>query len=104
MNMLTATDIGCATLITMKTLEQVEDLVEAAVDRGEVVVSAVRNQDIANVLCEMSRLKVLFNLQTFKLVKGDVLFYANYMGPRIPRRATKLPPGGRVEWYQINVL
>ena len=104
MKMLTATDIGCATYITSKTLEEVEDLVEAAVERGETVISAVRNQDIAAVLSEMSRLKLTFNLQTFKLVKGDVLFYANYLGPRIPRHATQLPPGGHVEWYQISVL
>lgn len=104
MNMLTATDIGCPTLITSRTLEQVEDLVEAAVGRGEVVISAVRNKDIANVLSETSRLKVVFNLETFKLVKGDVLFYANYLGQRIPRHAKTLPEGSRIEWYQINVL
>jgi hypothetical protein len=35
---------------------------------------------------------------------GDVLFVAQYLGPRLPEGATELPEGSRLEWRRVEVV
>jgi hypothetical protein len=61
------------------------------------MVSDVGHPDTAAVL------GVAFNRATLRLAKGDILFVAQYIGPRLPEGATTLPEGARFEWVEVRV-
>jgi hypothetical protein len=61
------------------------------------MVSVVGHPDTAAVL------GVAFNRVTLRLNAGDVLYVAQYVGPRLPEGATTLPEGARFEWVEVRV-
>jgi hypothetical protein len=60
-------------------------------------VSVVGHADTAAVL------GVTYNRVTLRLAEGDVLFVAQYIGPRLPEGATALPDGARFEWVEVRL-
>ena len=60
--------------------------------------SVVGHEDMANLL------GVPFNRTTLRLVKNDVLYVAQYSGPRLPEGATELPEGASFKYYKVKVL
>lgn len=60
-------------------------------------VSFVGHADTANILgveCHRGDLKITEN---------DVLYVAQYMGPRLPEGATELPEGAVIEFYRVTL-
>lgn len=60
--------------------------------------SAVGHQEIAELL------KVPYNRVTLKVKKGDVLYVAQYSGPRLEEGATQLPEGATIIYYHIVLI
>ena len=71
----------------------------ARVEEGEVpkgtAISAVGHADLARSI------GVEFARRSLALRKGDVLYVAQYKGPRLPEGATTLPEGSQVEWFKV---
>ena len=40
---------------------------------------------------------------TVSLESGDTCLVAQYIGPRLPEGATRLPDGARMEWYVVEI-
>ena len=60
--------------------------------------SAVGHEQIAELL------NVPYNRITLKVKKGDVLYVAQYSGPRLPEGATELPDGATIIYYHIVLI
>lgn len=61
------------------------------------MVSVVGHPDTAAVL------GVAFNRATLRLSAADILYVAQYIGPRLPEGATTLPEGARFEWVEVRL-
>jgi hypothetical protein len=61
------------------------------------MVSVVGHPDTAAVL------GVAFNRATLRLNAGDVLYVAQYVGPRLPEGTVTLPEGARFDWVEVRV-
>jgi hypothetical protein len=64
--------------------------------------SCVGHADVAAVLSELIEFDVPVNRISIKLNPGDILVVGQYVGPRLPEGATKLPDGARIDWYIVN--
>jgi hypothetical protein len=47
--------------------------------------------------------EVPMNRATVQLTAGDVLFVAQYSGPRLPEGATSLPDGAKIEFLRVTL-
>jgi len=73
---------------------------------GEVpkdAVSIVGHADVAAVMSNLLGFAVPVNRVTVSLQPGDVLFVGQYVGPRLPEGATKLPDGAKIRWYRVDL-
>lgn len=61
------------------------------------MVSVVGHADTATLL------GVAFNRISLRLEAGDVLYVAQYIGPRLPEGATAIPEGARFEWIEVRL-
>jgi hypothetical protein len=61
------------------------------------MVSVVGHPDTAAML------GVAFNRATLRLSAGDVLYVAQYLGPRLPEGTVTLPEGARFEWIEVRL-
>ena len=43
------------------------------------------------------------NRETVRLLKGDSLIVAQYVGPRLPEEATVLPEGATIKWVRVVI-
>jgi hypothetical protein len=68
----------------------------AAPDTSHMM-SVVGHADTAAIL------GVAHNRVTLRLAAGDVLYVAQYEGPRLPEGATTLPQGARFEWVEVRI-
>jgi len=57
--------------------------------------SAVGHEDLARLL------GVEYARRSLALRKGDVLYVAQYRGPRLPEGATELPDGAQLDWFRV---
>jgi hypothetical protein len=64
--------------------------------------SIVGHADMAAVVSSLLGREVTVNRESVTLQAGDILFVAQYHGPRLPAGATKLPSGARIEFYRIT--
>lgn len=69
----------------------------------EEAVSVVGHDDIASVLSGILGREVVKNRVNNKVLEGDELYVAQYLGPRLPEGATSLPEGAKIEFYKITV-
>lgn len=61
-------------------------------------VSFVGHQDTANML------GVECHRGDCKITRDDVLYVAQYVGPRLPEGATTLPEGAQIEFYRVTLV
>lgn len=66
------------------------------------VESAIGHQDTAKVVSSMLGFEVKPNRVNVKLTESDVLYVAQYTGPRLPEGATTLPEGAHFEFYEVT--
>ena len=83
------------------TTEQVKEIINNAPEDG--VESTVGHKDVANVMSVMLGIEVPWNRISLRLKKGDVLIWAQMVGPRLPEGATSLPEGTTLEWMMITL-
>lgn len=65
-------------------------------------ISIVGHADTATILTNMLGFEVTFNRVSFTAEHGDVLYVAQYNGPRLPEGATTLPEGAGFKFYRIE--
>ncbi len=66
------------------------------------VESAVGHQDTAKVVSSILGFEVKPNRVSIKLTENDVLYVAQYTGPRLPEGATTLPEGANLEFFEVT--
>ena len=67
------------------------------------VVSAIGHADIANVISSDLGVKLEPNRINNQLAKGETIYVAQYIGPRLPEGATSLPEGATVKYFRVTV-
>jgi hypothetical protein len=66
-------------------------------------VSAVGHTSTARVLSNVLGFEVPTNRITVKLKRFDTAIVAQYIGPRLPEGATRLPEGAKVKFFLVQV-
>ncbi len=66
------------------------------------VESAIGHQDTAKVVSDILGFEVKPNRVSIKLNENDVLYVAQYTGPRLPEGATTLPEGAILEFFEVT--
>ena len=66
------------------------------------VESAIGYQDTAKVVSSMLGFEVKPNRVSIKMSESDVLYVAQYTGPRLPEGATTLPEGASLEFFEVT--
>ena len=65
--------------------------------------SAIGHKATANILSDILGVKIPVNRATVKLGQGSHAIVAQYIGPRLDEKATKLPDGSRVEFFLVYI-
>ena len=66
------------------------------------VESAIGHVDTAKVVSNILGFEVKLNRVSIKLTESDVLYVAQYTGPRLPEGATTLPEGASLEFFEVT--
>ena len=66
------------------------------------VTSAIGHPDTARVVGNMLGFEVACERATVSLTDDDILYVAQYKGPRLTEGATTLPEGATLEFYQVT--
>ncbi len=66
------------------------------------VISAVGHPDTAKVLSNILGREIACNRTNLTLQPEDVLYVAQYRGPRLPEGATVLPEGSTMDFLQVD--
>lgn len=66
------------------------------------VESVIGHPDTARVVSAELGFEVPCNRANLKLESEDRLYVAQYLGPRLPEGATKLPEGAVIKFYEIT--
>ena len=66
-------------------------------------VSAIGHPDTARVVSGILGFEVPANRVNVELEEGDVLYVAQYKGPRLEEGATKLPEGATLEFFEVTI-
>ena len=66
------------------------------------VESAIGHVDTAKVVSNILGFEVKPNRVSIKLSESDVLYVAQYTGPRLPEGATTLPEGASLEFFEVT--
>ena len=64
--------------------------------------SAIGHVDTAKVVSNILGFEVKPNRVSIKLTESDVLYVAQYTGPRLPEGATTLPEGANIEFFEVT--
>lgn len=64
--------------------------------------SIIGHEDMAAMVSGILGRAVQANRESVTLAEGDVLFVAQYRGPRLPAGTTELPPEARIEFFRIT--
>lgn len=67
-------------------------------------VSIIGHADMAAVVCSMLGREVAVNRESVTLQAGDILYVAQYRGPRLPPGATALPPNATLEFFRVTIM
>lgn len=68
------------------------------------VVSAIGHADIAAVISSDLGVELAPNRINNQLKKGETIYVAQYVGPRLPEGAVSLPEGATIKYYKVDVL
>ena len=74
----------------------------SASDIPEDVESVIGHPDTARVVGNLLGFETPFNRVSLQLKASDILYVAQYKGPRLPEGATTLPEGARVVFYEVT--
>ena len=66
--------------------------------------STVGHQDTAAMLSGILGRPVVMNRVTMALAPGDVVYVAQYKGPRLPEGTTVLPEGASFSWLEVQLM
>ena len=66
------------------------------------IYSVVGHADTARVIGSILGQDVPVNREPYKVSPGDVLYVAQYIGPRLQEGATQLPEGAEIRFYKIQ--
>lgn len=72
-------------------------------DVPQNAISAIGHADTARVVSGILGYDVPANRMNVSLEEDDVLFVAQYKGPRLPEGATQLPEGATLEFLEITL-
>ena len=64
--------------------------------------SAIGHVDTAKVVSNILGFEVKPNRVSIKLTESDVLYVAQYTGPRLLEGATMLPEGANIEFFEVS--
>ncbi|MBR3134534.1 MAG: DUF1874 domain-containing protein [Clostridia bacterium] len=67
-------------------------------------VSVIGHPDTASLLSSYLDRKVEVNRTTLTLTTDDVLYVAQYRGPRLPEGATELPNGASLVFFEVTLM
>lgn len=78
------------------------------IDVGQVkafsLESAIGHADTANIVSALLGVNIPANRTNIKLSAGESIVVAQYIGPRLPEGATKLPDGARIDFVLVEVV
>ena len=72
-------------------------------DVSKSAISAIGHADTARVVSGILGFEVPENRMNVSLKEEDVLYVAQYKGPRLPEGATELPEGATLEFLEITL-
>lgn len=67
------------------------------------VQSVIGHPDTASVVSNILGFETPYNRVSLSLEHDDVLFVAQYKGPRLPEGATELPEGATLEFLEVSM-
>ena len=70
---------------------------------AEDATSCIGHPDTANVVASILGRKVETARISVSLNPEDILYVAQYIGPRLPEGCTKLPEGAEMKFYKITI-
>jgi hypothetical protein len=73
------------------------------VEIPEDVVSQLGHQDIVDIVNNILGRRYGVNRGNTDLTQDDVLYVAQYKGPRLSEGATSLPEGARVDFFEVTL-
>lgn len=94
-----------AVSLSMLPLEAMNFIRVKKINPNEVpadVESAIGHVDTAKVVSNILGFEVKTNRVSIKLTERDVLYVAQYTGPRLPEGATTLPEGASLEFFEVT--
>ena len=83
------------------TLIRARKVTPADVPQGAI--SAIGHADTARVVSGILGFEVSENRMNVALKEEDVLYVAQYKGPRLPEGATELPEGATLEFLELTI-
>ena len=78
------------------------ELIRQEIEEAGGFASVVSNDDTAAVFSSILGLDVTCNMAAFMLEEDHILFVGQYKGPKLPKGATTLPEGAKVEWAMVT--
>ena len=80
-----------------------DEVVQEQLELGSpiTITSVVGHVDVAEIFSAIFSRRIPVNRITVKLEQGDIALVGQYVGPRLPEGATKLPEGARIEWWIV---
>ena len=67
------------------------------------VTSVIGHPDTASVVSNILGFETPYNRVSLTLESDDVLYVAQYKGPRLPEGATELPEGATIEFLEVSM-
>ena len=68
------------------------------------VYSIIGHADTAAVISNLLGFEVACNRETYQLQPEDILYVAQYRGPRLPEGTTKLPEDASILFWKVEVI
>lgn len=68
-----------------------------------VLESAIGHAETAAIVSDILGVNLPANRCNVKLTRGEKIIIAQYIGPRLPEGATKLPEGAKIEFRMVEV-
>lgn len=93
--------------LNMFTIDQLVLIRAKKVEAKDVptdVISAIGHADTAKVVSNILGFEVPCNRMNVSLNEDDILYVAQYRGPRLEEGATQLPEGATIEFIEVTVL
>jgi hypothetical protein len=104
--LMNAFSIGCLDFVneTQDAILTIEIIPEASFfEDAKDAISRIGHADTAELLSAMAGYPIKMERQSTSLVPGDIIYVAQYNGPRLPEEAKSLPDGAKFRFYIITI-